>query len=745
MNRLFGKQSKESKPTLDDASQRVDERVKSVDGRIAKIDAELRKLKEQIQRSSGSTQQRYKQRAMQLLQQKRSYEKQQDTMMAQQFNVDQLKFTVDTMKDTQTQVTAMKGAHKSLKKDLSKFNIDKIENLQEDLAELYYDTQEIQEIMGRAYDVPDDIDETEMLAELDTLDDAGIDLDSDYLSAPLVPLPAGPIQVGQPAEPEPELSLIKEKRDRGIEFIFALDFFFSTRVPCLVFQRRDFETAPQEDFEAPPCQTLPLFLSRCLAVVVLISITQPATPQTSSSPLRLWFALPLDPSLRMNMNNLLEQFPVPGCRPGGSRPPALLPGPCPQTPLAGCGGLVAALLHRLPAPPLATATPDPPNPNPNLRSGELAPQLEPSRVSSGRGVTAALLEQYPLPAPPPSYPRLLQDLLRKFPPPTPPRNPEHAERTPNRDVAEGAASMHCSSPRSPAAVCVALQPPLPCAVLDVFGPLAGGCTSADGEALALLFPAVHQQRLYRTAEAFTAHCQEIEHTLYCSEEPIIPVHESASPGGLPRREADPPADPLVPHTFLGYVLYNRFRDAVASTLPADPSGATPGESHLRFWWTHTLAATAAAVTAARLEEQPPPYLNGICGPGSGAPCAATPYVCWTSWPDVTAWMVASLQAPPWTNVPLESALRRRLATCLAEEVVRLCRQTERCWRLEEAGADEPIESPPVLKKRRQWGRAAPLLTAPADSTLLLVAEMIVADWMSDAPRELHGSSALLCS
>lgn len=213
MNRLFGKKSKETDPTLDDASQRVDDRVKSVDSRIAKIDAELRKLKDLIQRSSGSTQQRYKQRAMQLLQQKRSYEKQQDTMMAQQFNVDQLKFTVDTMKDTQTQVKAMQTAHKSLKKDLKKFDIDKIENLQEDLAELYYDTQEIQEIMGRAYDVPEDVDEMDMLAELDALDAAGIGAEDDYLGTEIgSPLPTGPIKVNGSAgteveenQPQPEL------------------------------------------------------------------------------------------------------------------------------------------------------------------------------------------------------------------------------------------------------------------------------------------------------------------------------------------------------------------------------------------------------------------------------------------------------------------------------------------------------------------------------------------------------------
>lgn len=210
MNRLFGKKSKEAEPTLDDAVTRVEGRVKTTDERIAKLDAELVKIKEQIKRSSGPAQQRYKQRAVQLLQQKRTYEKQQDTMMAQQFNIDQLKYTMDTVKDTEVQVKSMKLAQKTLAKDMKKINIDKVEDMQAELAELYYDTQEIQDIMGRAYDVPDDIDEMDMMAELDALDDVGVG--NDYLAADVgVPLPNHPINVpaneanAEPEAAEPEM------------------------------------------------------------------------------------------------------------------------------------------------------------------------------------------------------------------------------------------------------------------------------------------------------------------------------------------------------------------------------------------------------------------------------------------------------------------------------------------------------------------------------------------------------------
>ncbi|KAG5492478.1 hypothetical protein JKF63_01056 [Porcisia hertigi] len=186
MNRLFGKANKEPKPTLEDASKRLSGRSDVVDARVVKIDAELKKLKEQIQRTRGITQSRYKQRAVQLLQQKRMYQGQQDMMMQQQFNMDQLQFTTEAMKDTHVQIGAMKQANKELRKDMKKLNIDKVEELQDELADLYMDTQEIQEIMGRAYDVPEDIDEDEMLGELDALDfEAEKENDTDYLAEAL--------------------------------------------------------------------------------------------------------------------------------------------------------------------------------------------------------------------------------------------------------------------------------------------------------------------------------------------------------------------------------------------------------------------------------------------------------------------------------------------------------------------------------------------------------------------------------
>lgn len=186
MNRLFGKAKNKPKPTLEDASVRLNTRCEAVDARVAKIDAELMKLRDLITKTQGSTQQRHKQRAMQLLQQKRMYQNQQDAMMQQQFNMDQMQFTIESVRDTTVQVDALKEASKTLKKEFKKVNLSKIDNLQDELRDLYEDTQEVQEILGRVYDVPEDVDEDEMMGELDALAcDMENEPDAGYLAAAL--------------------------------------------------------------------------------------------------------------------------------------------------------------------------------------------------------------------------------------------------------------------------------------------------------------------------------------------------------------------------------------------------------------------------------------------------------------------------------------------------------------------------------------------------------------------------------
>ena len=68
-----------------------------------------------------------------------------------------------------TTVDALKTTNKTLKQQYGKINLDKIEQLQDEMADLLDVGQEINASMARSYDVPDDIDEAELDAELEAL------------------------------------------------------------------------------------------------------------------------------------------------------------------------------------------------------------------------------------------------------------------------------------------------------------------------------------------------------------------------------------------------------------------------------------------------------------------------------------------------------------------------------------------------------------------------------------------------
>ena len=89
----------------------------------------------------------------------------------------------------------MKHAGKELKKTLKKdLDIDEIEDIADDMAELMEDFEEINEALGRNYATPDDLDEMDLEAELEMLEDeleeeAELEADStpSYLQTPSMP------------------------------------------------------------------------------------------------------------------------------------------------------------------------------------------------------------------------------------------------------------------------------------------------------------------------------------------------------------------------------------------------------------------------------------------------------------------------------------------------------------------------------------------------------------------------------
>ncbi|KAF2749702.1 charged multivesicular body protein-like protein 5 [Sporormia fimetaria CBS 119925] len=170
MNRLFGAKSTAPKPTLNSAISNVDTRIESIDVKLAKLNAELTTYQQRLGKMrNGPGKTAIKQKALKVLQQRKMYEAQRDQLQAQSWNMEQAGMMQDNLKNTMITVDAMKTTTKELKKQYGKVNIDKIEKLQDEMADLMDVGNDIQDAISRSYDVPEEVDEDELDAELEAL------------------------------------------------------------------------------------------------------------------------------------------------------------------------------------------------------------------------------------------------------------------------------------------------------------------------------------------------------------------------------------------------------------------------------------------------------------------------------------------------------------------------------------------------------------------------------------------------
>ncbi len=191
------KEEEVKKPTLGDASKAMDARVKELDGKIKELDKELMGYKEQLKRANATTQVSIKKRAEGVLKKKRMYQQQRDNIAGQAFNLDQTKFAIETMQDTQVFISATKDALDTLKIEHAKIDIDDLADLQDEMLEMLEDQEDIQNILSSNYNCAE-IDDSELMAELQGLEDdfEGIDVGSASASAaPAAVLPQQPSSV----------------------------------------------------------------------------------------------------------------------------------------------------------------------------------------------------------------------------------------------------------------------------------------------------------------------------------------------------------------------------------------------------------------------------------------------------------------------------------------------------------------------------------------------------------------------
>lgn len=172
MNRLFGGKSNVPKPTLNDAIGNVQTRLDNIDVQIAKVNGELSTYQQKLSKMrDGPGKNAIRSRAKACLERRRMYESQKDQLLQQSWNMEQAGMMQDNLRNTMATVDAMKTTTKELKKQYGKVDIDKIDKLQDEMADLMDIGNEIQESISRSYDLPEDVDEAELDAELEALGD----------------------------------------------------------------------------------------------------------------------------------------------------------------------------------------------------------------------------------------------------------------------------------------------------------------------------------------------------------------------------------------------------------------------------------------------------------------------------------------------------------------------------------------------------------------------------------------------
>ena len=138
--------------------------------KLAKLNAELTTYQSRMAKMrDGPGKTALKQKALKILQRRKMYEGQRDQLQQQSWNMEQASMMTDNLKNVMTTVDAMKSTNKTLKQQYGKIDVDKIERMQDEMQDLMEAGNDIQEAMGRSYDVPEDVDEAELDAELEAL------------------------------------------------------------------------------------------------------------------------------------------------------------------------------------------------------------------------------------------------------------------------------------------------------------------------------------------------------------------------------------------------------------------------------------------------------------------------------------------------------------------------------------------------------------------------------------------------
>lgn len=196
MNRIFGygRNRKTSEQILRESNQAMTQAQQSLQTRISKLDTDISQLNIQltdIQKrlskiKSPQGQKSLRSQALKLLNKRKKLEQMRDSLDNQEWSMTQAQMMTDTLQNTMISVNALKQHNSILKQQYGKIDIDKLEDMKDEMVSLIEKGEELQNAlnlnMGDNF-MEDDIDEDELDAELDALAEEEPDWEDNLLDS----------------------------------------------------------------------------------------------------------------------------------------------------------------------------------------------------------------------------------------------------------------------------------------------------------------------------------------------------------------------------------------------------------------------------------------------------------------------------------------------------------------------------------------------------------------------------------
>ncbi|CCF59164.1 hypothetical protein KAFR_0G01300 [Kazachstania africana CBS 2517] len=181
MNRLFGygnKKSqdqliKESSQAMNAAQQNLQSKMSQLDTEITQINFQLTNIQKRLSKiKSPSGQKPLRNQALKLLTKRKKLESMKDSMESQEWSMAQASMMNDTINNTLISVNAMKQHNALLKSQFKKIDLDKLEDMQDEMIDLIEQNDELQNILSEGFNTNldlDEFDEAELDGELEAL------------------------------------------------------------------------------------------------------------------------------------------------------------------------------------------------------------------------------------------------------------------------------------------------------------------------------------------------------------------------------------------------------------------------------------------------------------------------------------------------------------------------------------------------------------------------------------------------